>query len=731
MPLPGAAEVAGQRGARRPARGRGLGRLARDGELAPGRQPGAEGDGARARGARHRRQPPCGRATSSPFSTTATHAPVASRRRRRCAPPRRRRRRPRPTGNGPGRCCRRGGHAARLRGGRGARQIDTGAGGAGARRPAGSAGDARRNDPARPVRRRRRRSPRRSRRHGRDRASRSPCCTTLAPCGSKPISSERCAGGLGLGAPVSVRLGEPPVEMTAHLEEIATVADPTEPHPVGQGRPARAHRPATRHVRDAALRLRDPHGIAGAGAGGAPRRSTGERAGPGRRQAAPAQRADRQDVRRAGRGAVRPASPARRCWSASNAKANEHARARHAPPAPISPSAASPPRSSRSSSPRSSRSSSSSPRCFAGAIALLVTPREEEPQIVVPFADVFVQIPGASAEEVENLVATPLENRLWEIDGVEYVYSMSRPGEAVVTVRFFVGEDRERSLVKMCNKILSNQDAVPPGVTGWIVKPVEIDDVPILLFTLSSPERARRRTPSCGASPTRCSTSSAASPTPGSAGWSAASRRRVTVYVDPAALAARGVSLLEVVRALGAANMNVQAGRFARDNREVELEAGRSSARVDEVGATLVASVQRAGRCICATWPRWSTARRSRELHPHRFRPAASEARLIGEAAAAARAGRGAPGGHHRLRQTQGHQRGARRRGADAKVEGLRGRHPGRRGRAGHAQLRRDRQREGRRAGQRADHRGRHHRRVAGLDPGAARGVHRRASPCR
>src|SRR5574337_1580651 len=123
---------------------------------------------------------------------------------------------------------------------------------------------------------------------------------------------------------------------------------------------------------------------------------------------------------------------------------------------------------------------------LAGALALLVTPREEEPQIIVPFADVMVRFPGASAAEVEKLVATPLEAKLWEIDGVEYVYSMSRPGEAVVSVRFYVGQERERSLVKVWNKVMSNQDAVPPGVTGWTVKPVEIDDVPIVLFTLSA-----------------------------------------------------------------------------------------------------------------------------------------------------------------------------------------------------------------------------------------------------
>ena len=95
-------------------------------------------------------------------------------------------------------------------------------------------------------------------------------------------------------------------------------------------------------------------------------------------------------------------------------------------------------------------------------------------------ADVLVQMPGASAAEVENLVTINLEKKLWEIDGVEHVYSMSRPGLAVVTVRFFVGEDRTASLVKIYNKIQSNLDAVPSGVTGWVVKPIEIDDVPIL-----------------------------------------------------------------------------------------------------------------------------------------------------------------------------------------------------------------------------------------------------------
>jgi multidrug efflux pump subunit AcrB len=121
---------------------------------------------------------------------------------------------------------------------------------------------------------------------------------------------------------------------------------------------------------------------------------------------------------------------------------------------------------------------------LVGVAAIMVTPREEEPQIVVPMADVMVQVPGASAEEVEKLVTTPLERLLWQIDGVEYVYSTSSKDQTAVTVRFFVGENREDSLIKLYNTIMKNQDLIPSVVSGWVVKPVEIDDVPIVTLTL-------------------------------------------------------------------------------------------------------------------------------------------------------------------------------------------------------------------------------------------------------
>jgi len=121
-----------------------------------------------------------------------------------------------------------------------------------------------------------------------------------------------------------------------------------------------------------------------------------------------------------------------------------------------------------------------------GAFSIYITPKEEDPQIVVPMADIYVEAPGANPGEIEKLVATPLEKMLWEIDGVEYVYSMSTREKAIVTVRFFVGEDRENSLVKLNNKIQMNLDRVPPIVTSWLIKPIEIDDVPILNLTLYS-----------------------------------------------------------------------------------------------------------------------------------------------------------------------------------------------------------------------------------------------------
>jgi len=125
-----------------------------------------------------------------------------------------------------------------------------------------------------------------------------------------------------------------------------------------------------------------------------------------------------------------------------------------------------------------------------GFVALLATPQEEEPQIVVPMADVFVDAPGRTPREVEELVTRPLERILWQVTGVEHIYSISRHDQSVVTVRFKVGEDRERAIIKLRDQIESHRDLVPSPVTGWIVKPAQIDDVAVVALTLFSPTRS-------------------------------------------------------------------------------------------------------------------------------------------------------------------------------------------------------------------------------------------------
>ena len=106
-----------------------------------------------------------------------------------------------------------------------------------------------------------------------------------------------------------------------------------------------------------------------------------------------------------------------------------------------------------------------------GLLAVVLTPREEEPQIIVPMADVFLPFPGASSQIVEAQLTKPIERKISEIKGVEYVYSMSKPGGALIIVRFYVGEPMEQSLVDLYDKLMSNQDSFPPGAGPFLVKP--------------------------------------------------------------------------------------------------------------------------------------------------------------------------------------------------------------------------------------------------------------------
>ena len=224
-----------------------------------------------------------------------------------------------------------------------------------------------------------------------------------------------------------------------------------------------------------------------------------------------------------------------------------------------------------------------------GLAALGLTPREEDPQIIVPLADVYVNFPGHSAAEVEQLVTTPLEKILYQIDGVEYVYSMSRENQAIITVRYYVGEDRERSLVKLYKKLDEHLDIVPPGVAGWVVKPVEIDDVPMVTLTLAGPygddtavAPGRPRKSRNGWPP--CRTCRGPTSWAGGRGWCRCCWIRT-------GWRRTSVSPLELQRAIQAANVLQTAGDFRSRDQVIRVEAGEPFARRPGICSDLVVGV--------------------------------------------------------------------------------------------------------------------------------------------
>ena len=220
-----------------------------------------------------------------------------------------------------------------------------------------------------------------------------------------------------------------------------------------------------------------------------------------------------------------------------------------------------------------------------GAAAVLMLPREEEPQIVVPMVDVFVEMPAASAQEVEQRVTRPLEKLLWEIPGVEYLYSTSSEGKALVIVRFEVGHSATEAIVKLNAKIAANLDRIPPGVSMPLVKVRSIDDVPILALTLWSDtydHQALRRV--------AAQLDDAVKQVDGVSETTLIGGlpRRVRVTPDRAALAARGLSLTDVTQALRQANQPLPAGAFSRDDREFLVETGAFLESADDVSAVVV-----------------------------------------------------------------------------------------------------------------------------------------------
>jgi multidrug efflux pump subunit AcrB len=220
-----------------------------------------------------------------------------------------------------------------------------------------------------------------------------------------------------------------------------------------------------------------------------------------------------------------------------------------------------------------------------GIGAVLLLPREEEPQIIVPMIDIFVQMPGASAKEVEERVTKPMEKLLWEIPGVEYIYSTSSPGQSLAIVRFYVGEDEEKSIVRLNQKMFANFDLIPPGANPPLIKPRSIDDVPILALTLwsdtQSPFTLRRIA-------AQIHDQIKEVPDVSEVKIIGGQRRQVRVILDENRMAAYRLAPAAIVPTMTQANQQLQSGSFSSGNREFLVESGGFLMNADEVARVVV-----------------------------------------------------------------------------------------------------------------------------------------------
>jgi len=206
-----------------------------------------------------------------------------------------------------------------------------------------------------------------------------------------------------------------------------------------------------------------------------------------------------------------------------------------------------------------------------GALAVFLLPREEEPQIVVPVIDVFVQMPGSSAHEVEQRVTRPLEKLAWEIPGVEYVYSTSSPGQSLTIVRFLVGWGEEEAIVQLYQKLYANLDRIPAGASQPLLKPRRIDDVPVLALTFHGGGRDFHALRHIAAA-----VDDAVKQVPDVAETTliGGQRRQLRVELDATLLSAYQIDPTHVLGALRAANQQNRAGSFPLGDTETLIETG-------------------------------------------------------------------------------------------------------------------------------------------------------------
>ena len=225
-----------------------------------------------------------------------------------------------------------------------------------------------------------------------------------------------------------------------------------------------------------------------------------------------------------------------------------------------------------------------------GLFAVIMTPREEEPQISVPMIDVFVMMPGASSGEVEKRVVNTMEKLLWEIPGVEYIYSTAQNEKAVSIIRFKVGEDAEKSIVKVMEKLEHHKDRIPPNVIGPFVKNRSIDDVPILALTLHSEKydhyQLRRVAAQIMDEIKSVNDVSEVNMIGGT-------RREIRIEFDPNKLAAYKISPMEIINVISDSNQRTLGENFRSQNTEYKVTIGQFFKSIAEIKKLAVRSVEK------------------------------------------------------------------------------------------------------------------------------------------
>ncbi len=220
-----------------------------------------------------------------------------------------------------------------------------------------------------------------------------------------------------------------------------------------------------------------------------------------------------------------------------------------------------------------------------GIAAVVALPREEEPQIIVPMIDIFVQMPGAGAKEVEQRITSPMEKLLWEIPGVEYVYTTSSPGMSMAVVRFLVGQDEEKSIVRLQSKLMANYDRIPWAASPPLIKPRYIDDVPILALTFWSQEVAPFTLRRVAA---EVETVIKREPNVSLTSIIGGAQRQVQVLFDPLRLASVGIDLAQAAMMIQTANQEADAGVYPSSQGQVTVHVGGFLKTVEDVGRVVL-----------------------------------------------------------------------------------------------------------------------------------------------